>query len=202
MTIVPPEEILDFWIGDARTSAEATNEKRELWFKKSDETDTLLRDRFRETVDALAGGLAEEWDAVGPHANLAAVIALDQFSRNIFRGTAQSFASDALALKLTLNALDRGDHLARSPAEQAFTYLPLEHAEDHAMQARCVVLFSELAKSAPIEFKDACEDWLDFAHKHKVVIDQFGRFPHRNDILGRRSTQEELEYLAEPGAGF
>lgn len=202
MSLAAPEEILEFWIGDAATSAEAAAVKTALWFRKSDETDAVLRERFGATVAALAGGLSEEWNDQGPRARLAAIIALDQFSRNIYRGTPQSFANDPKALALSLKTLEQGEHLDAAIVEQVFIYLPLEHAEDAAMQTQCVNLMADMLERAPPAFKQICENWLDYAHKHKAVIDQFGRFPHRNAILGRASTSEEVEYLAQPGAGF
>ena len=202
MSLATPDEILEFWIGKAATSAEALGDKMSLWFKKSDETDELLRTKFGATVEALADGLAEDWSAQGARPRLAAIIALDQFSRNIYRETPESFANDPLAAKLALRALGAGDHERFSVAEQAFLYLPLEHAENAALQVRSVELFDAMATSAPSEFQGACDEWLDYARQHKDVIDRFGRFPHRNEILGRESTAEELEYLSKPGAGF
>lgn len=202
MSLVSPQDILNFWIGDAATSAEAAELKSKLWFKKSSETDDLLRDRFGETVTALAGGLADEWAGEGIHSRLAAIIALDQFSRNIYRGTPQSFANDPLALNLSLEAIDQGAHLHLSVVEQVFLYLPLEHAEDAGHQAQCVSLMAKMRDQAPDEFKPLCENWLDYAYRHKAIIDQFGRYPHRNNILARVSTQEEVEFLSKPGSGF
>ncbi len=202
MSIASPEEILDFWIGDAVSSAEATKEKSKLWFRKSKETDALLRDRFAETVEALANGLAEDWAARCVRARLAAIVALDQFSRNIYRGTPQSFANDARALKLALQAIDIDEHLELPVVEQVFLYLPLEHAEDAEMQKLSVKLFTRLHETAPEAFNDACADWLDYAVRHKKIIDLYGRFPHRNAVLGRQSTIAELDFLTQPGSSF
>ena len=202
MSLATPEDVLEFWIGDAAHSADALRKKSKLWFRKSDETDALLRERFGRTVEALADGLAEEWAALGRQPRLAAIIALDQFSRNIYRGTPASFANDPLALKLALAAIQQGDHVGAPVAEQVFLFLPLEHAEDRDLQARCVDLFKNLKIHAPEVFSEACADWLDYAHRHKKVIDLFGRFPHRNAILGRPSTPAELEFLTQPGSGF
>lgn len=202
MTDVSPDDVLEFWIGDAGSSADALKEKSKLWFRKSEETDALLRERFGETVEALASGMAHEWAERGRRARLAAIIALDQFSRNIYRGTPQSFANDPLALALALDAIDKGEHLGAPVVEQVFLYLPLEHAEDAELQNQCVGLFNALHESAPEAFGDACADWLDYAHRHKKIIDVFGRFPHRNAILERESTPAELEFLTQPGSGF
>ena len=202
MNGVSPEDILDFWIGDAATSADAASAKNALWFRKSDETDALLRARFGATVEALSDGLVDEWSDQGPRARLAAIIALDQFSRNIYRGAPKSFANDPTALALSLKAIEQGEHVDIPIVEQVFLYLPLEHAEDAERQTQCVSLMAGMLERAPTAFKPMCEDWLDYSRRHKAVIDQFGRFPHRNKILGRVSTPEEVEYLAQPGAGF
>ena len=202
MILATPDDVLNFWIGDEARSAEALKEKSQLWFRKSDATDEMLRARFGVTVEALADGLADEWAVQGRGSRLAAVIALDQFSRNIYRGTPQSFANDPLALKLALQAIETGEHLTAPVVEQVFLYLPLEHAEDKDLQNRCVELFARLYEKAPEAFSEACADWLDYAHRHKKIIDLFGRFPHRNAILGRKSTPAELEFLTQSGSGF
>lgn len=202
MNLATPDDVLDFWIGEAAVSAEVADAKGALWFRKSDETDAHLRSRFASTVEALADGLADKWSMRGPKARLAAIIALDQFSRNIYRGTPQSFANDPLALRLALETIDQGAHLTMPVVEQVFTYLPLEHAEDADFQGKCVDLMTSMLQRAPEAFKPLCEGWLDYAHRHKAVIDAFGRFPHRNEILGRTSTPAELDYLSKPGSGF
>ena len=202
MSLTTPDDILEFWLGDAAHTADALKEKSKLWFRKSDDTDRRLRERFGETVEALADGLADDWAQAGRLPRLAAIIALDQFSRNIYRGTPASFANDPLALKLTLSAIEQGDHVGAAVVEQVFLFLPLEHAEDLDLQVQCVELFRNLKMHAPEAFSEACADWLDYAHRHKKVIDLFGRFPHRNAILGRPSTPAELEFLAQPGSGF
>ena len=202
MSVVSPGEVLDFWIGAAANSAEAAGEKSKLWFGKSDNTDAEIVERFSATINALANGLAADWADRGAHARLAAVIVLDQFSRNAFRGEPEAFANDAVALSLSLEAIEMGEDKSLSEAERAFLYLPLEHAESKDMQARSVAKFAELAGDARDTFKPICDEWLDYAHRHKDVIDRFGRFPHRNEILGRLSTSEEAEYLAQPGSGF
>ena len=127
---------------------------------------------------------------------------LDQFTRNVFRDTPDSFVSDPKALALALDGIERGHDQAVPPMARIFCYLPLEHAEDAALQARAVALMQALRDDPRAEPKAFFDNTLDFARRHQAVIERFGRFPHRNAILGRASTAEEQAYLAQPGAGF
>lgn len=202
MSFARPDEILDYWIGPAAHDASLLEERMKLWFHKSDEVDSEIRTRFLSTIDHLMDGLAEDWAGRGPRTRLAAIIALDQFPRNIFRDTPQAFAYDRLALGLTKDGLLSHADEELTEVEQVFFYLPLEHSESMADQALCVGLMEDLVKSARPAFKGFAEETLDFAHRHKAVIDRFGRFPHRNAALGRENTPEEETYLSQPGAGF
>ncbi|MEM1035263.1 MAG: DUF924 family protein [Pseudomonadota bacterium] len=203
MTALPsPQDVLDYWLGDATNDAGAADEKMKLWFEKSEATDADLAEHFLDLMAPLAGGLAQEWADKGPSQRLAAIIALDQFSRNLFRDTKHAFASDPLALNLTKDALSKGEDAGLSEVERIFLYLPLEHSEDMADQDLSVQKYTELAQDARPAFKALCENTLDYAIRHRDVIDQYGRFPHRNAILKRTSTEAELEYLSKPGAGF
>ena len=183
------QDVLDFWFGALPLT------QRAEWFKKDPAFDDTIRRRFGALVEtALAQGLP--WNAT-PHDRLAQLIVLDQFPRNLFRGDARAFAGDARALQLALGLVDDGSHLALHPLQRWFAYLPLEHAEDLALQDRCVALCAALAADAP-----GFDGALDYARRHRDVIAQFGRFPHRNAALGRASTADEAAYLATPGAGF
>src|SRR5690606_32287203 len=137
-----------------------------------------------------------------PQGRLALIILLDQFPRNMYRETPQAFAFDAKARALTLEGLQAGDDQALRPIERVFFYLPLEHAEDLALQHRCVELFETLAASLPEETRKSFDGFTDFARKHRVIVERFGRFPHRNAILGRESTDEEIAFLRTPGSSF
>jgi uncharacterized protein (DUF924 family) len=191
------QEVLDFWFG-APGSATFGQNRRE-WFVKDASFDADIRTRFGEVIDqALSGGL-KDWDAQGPQGVLARILVLDQFTRNAWRNTPQSFAGDALALAAATGLADSGADRALSPQQRVFAYLPFEHAEDAAMQARAVELFTQLAADHP---GPGFEDNLDYAHRHRGVIARFGRFPHRNEILGRVSTPEETEFLRQPGSRF
>ncbi len=197
-----PDAVLDYWIGSAAEDSQAATQKNALWFGKSFATDRYIADNFLPLLPALANGLAGDWAAQGPRQRLAAIITLDQFSRNLFRGHALSFRHDALALGLTKDSLDSGEDKDMSEAERIFLYLPLEHSEDLADQDISVSRYEELTRSARPEFKPLCDSTLDYAVKHRDVIVQFGRFPHRNGVLKRADTPEEQTYLAQPGAGF
>jgi uncharacterized protein (DUF924 family) len=189
------QDVLDFWFG-APYSAEAGQPRRE-WFVKSDAFDDIIRDRFGAAIEqALAGGL-REWDEQGPQGTLARILVLDQFTRNAYRNTPQSFAGDALALAAARALVDSGADKHLPPLQRAFAYMPFEHAEDAYMQERAVELFGVLAAEHP-----GFDEMLDYAHRHRGVIARFGRFPHRNAILGRASTPEEEEFLRQPGSRF
>ena len=190
-----PQDVLDFWFG-APGSPEAGKPRRE-WFVKKDEFDAVIRDRFGPVIDqALAGGL-REWDAEGAQGTLARILVLDQFTRNAHRNTPLSFAGDALALAAARALVDSGADRALAPLQRAFAYMPFEHAEDAYMQECAVELFGVLAAEHP-----GFDEMLDYAHRHRGVIARFGRFPHRNEILGRASTPEEVEFLRQPGSRF
>lgn len=181
--------VLDFWFGPPPLQS------RPAWFRKDPAFDESIRARFGALVDrALDTGLG--WGPA-PAERLAEIVVLDQFPRNLFRGQARAFAGDARARALALALVDDGGHLALHPLQRWFAYLPLEHAEDLALQDRCVDLIGALAAADP-----AHADALDYAERHRDVIRRFGRFPHRNAALGRASTAEELAYLAQPGSGF
>lgn len=185
------QEVLDFWFAD---------ETAVRWFVRDDELDQAVRERFADTLDAAAAGTLEHWAAT-PRGWLALLIVLDQFSRNIYRDDARAFAQDAKAQALTLEGLQRRDDEALAPLERLFAYLPLEHAEDLALQWRAVTLFRALALQAAPSARGQYEVYLDYARRHCEIVTRYGRFPHRNALLDRPSTPDELAYLAE-GGGF
>jgi uncharacterized protein (DUF924 family) len=137
-----------------------------------------------------------------PESRLAAIITLDQLSRNIYRGMPTAFASDQLALSWSLSGIDAGMDKQLRPIERVFFYMPMEHAENLGVQRQSVWHFQQLIKIVPDSDKEIFAGFLDFAEKHAAVIERFGRFPHRNVILGRESTPDELDYLSQPGSGF
>ncbi len=189
------QDVLDFWF--LPSGAEGHGKQRIEWFRKDEAFDAALRERFGGLIaQAMAGGL-REWDEQGPRGTLARLLVLDQFTRNAFRGKPESFGGDTLALQAAHQLVDSGGYQSLSPVERQFVYMPFEHAEDARMQEQAVSLFTELAAQ-----HEGFGEALDYAHRHRGVIARFGRFPHRNAILGRASSPEELAYLALPGAGF
>ena len=190
-----PQEVLDFWF--LPPLAEGHGKPRDEWFRKDARFDAAIAERFGAAIAlAKAGGL-REWDRQGARGTLARILLLDQFTRNAFRGTPESFSGDALALAAASELEASGADRTLTPTERWFAYMPFEHAEDARMQEKSVKLFAELAKESH-DFGGA----LDYAHRHRGVIARFGRFPHRNAILGRASTPEELVFLSQPGSGF
>ena len=189
------QQVLNFWFGPLGGPDEGR--LRTAWFSKNPAFDAEIRERFGALIEqALAGGL-HDWDAGGAQGALARILLLDQFTRNSFRDTARAFAGDTLALAAALTLIDAGGDRALTTLQRVFAYLPLEHAEDLALQRRSVALFEALAA------EDAQQAGaLDYARRHLAVIERFGRFPHRNQALGRASSPAELDYLAQPGAGF
>jgi len=198
---VTPESVLEFWFGDDLDSCEATAARRLLWFGGDPSFDERIRDRFGGLPSrALRGGL-DSWrqDA---RSSLALVLVLDQFPRNLYRGTAQGFAYDPSAKEVAVAALERRFDTQLAPLEATFLYLPLEHSEDIESQERCVSLFRNLLDRAPVNQRPQFELSLSYAIRHREVIRRFGRFPHRNAILGRPSTSEELSFLESGGDTF
>lgn len=172
-------QVLEFWYGELEP---------EQWWKRDENVDATVKSRFGSLYEILAADIPESWLAT-PHGRLAAVIVLDQFPRNMFRGDARSFTTDPKALELASETISAGDDMKLEPEGRSFLYMPFQHSEDPKMQQRSVELFTALGN----------EEQLDFAIKHKEIIDRFGRFPHRNEMLGRESTAEETEFLKEPG---
>ncbi|AOY02224.1 hypothetical protein BJP62_05825 [Jeongeupia sp. USM3] len=168
---------------------------RTAWFNKDPVFDAAIRRRFLATVEAALTGDCDDW-ASDAHGTLALLIVLDQFPRNLFRGSASAFAGDEIACRLAHAALDAGWHQTLSPVEQLFLFLPLEHSESLADQERMVSLTEQW------QGDDVLGEFHRYAVLHHEVIARFGRFPHRNEALGRAHTADEADYLAQPGSGF
>lgn len=187
--------IFDFWF--LPPGSPGYGAARVEWFRKDERFDREIEAAFAPLIErALAGGL-RDWDAGGPQPALARILLLDQFTRNVHRGTPRAFAGDKLALQAAQDMVDDDEDLALLPVQRAFVYLPFEHAEDMDRQRQSVALFSRLAAA-----DGGFGSMLDYAVRHRDVIARFGRFPHRNAILGRPSTPEELAFLQQPGSGF
>lgn len=186
------QEILSFWFGEP--GAAEFGKSRPFWFTKSAETDELIRARFGATVEAALSGQLSNWTETSRGA-LALIIVLDQFTRNIYRGTPKSFAGDPQALRLASHLVDRGDDRSLELVERWFVYMPFEHSEFLGDQHESVRLSERLAE-------DGLQEPLPWATRHFDVIKRFGRFPHRNSILSRESTPEEVEFLKQDGSRF
>jgi len=188
------DEILEFWFGPALADPEALARQAELWFKADPRFNQEVKTQFGRDLEAVAKGDLDTW-RTSPRARLAGIVLLDQFSRNIYRGTARAFTQDPKALTLCLEAVATGEDRQLHPVERLFFYMPLQHGEDPEIQERSVRQFSALEQDAPQELKSYLKTTLDFAKEHRDIIRRFGRFPHRNAVLGRMSTPEEEEFL-------
>ena len=193
--------VLSFWLGEVPLCNDAALEKRAMWFSKSEALDAEIAHRFGDDVLDAQAGEYQHWEQT-PEGTLALLILLDQFSRNIWRGKPASFSCDAQALALAKRALSQGRDAQVASVARIFFYLPLEHAEDMACQHAAVAALEHLAACADAKTYDFLQVTAEYARKHREVVAQFGRFPHRNRILGRPSTATEEVYLAQPGAGF
>ena len=177
-----PDEILHFWYHECDESD---------WFTRSAQLDATIAERFSDIHAQAAAGELAHW-RIAPQGRLAEVLILDQFSRNLFRDDARAFAYDNMALVLTQEAIHSGDDKALEVKERWFLYLPFMHSESAIIHEQAVTLFTDLG----------IETVLDFEWKHKKIIDRFGRYPHRNAVLGRASTPEEQAFLNEPDSSF
>jgi uncharacterized protein (DUF924 family) len=200
-------DILEFWFGLRPYSRLAVEQRMRLWFgddaapELQPQTDETIKLRFRElSTDAAAGRLAN-WES-SPRRRLALVLLLDQFPRNIYRGTVRAFMQDRAALSLTLGGMQLGAEAALDPVERIFFYMPLQHAESREVQQESVAAFHRLAIEAPEDLQPEFDSVLQFAKLHCDIIQRFGRFPHRNETLGRISTVEEDDWLQSEGQRF
>jgi uncharacterized protein (DUF924 family) len=195
------DAILDFWFGSLDQDGCADSEHSARWWKKDAAFDEEIGRRFGEVYRSIRAGELDDW-LKDPRGRLAQVIALDQFSRNTFRGTPEAFAGDARAREIAVDALDRGDDRALPRDQRFFLYMPLMHSEDLALQDRTIALFTALRDSAPPALREKSAGYLKYAEMHRDIVRRFGRFPHRNAILGRPSSPEELAFLEQPGSSF
>ena len=193
--------LLEWWFGSAESPSEAAKAKGKLWFGKDQAQDTEAQTRFGDLVEsALAGGL-KEW-AESPAGWLALILLLDQLPRMIHRDTPKAYAGDLRAQALVTHGLKLGRDQHLDPLQRTFIYLVLEHCENIDAQNDAVARFTELLPLLPATDREFLTSSLDYAERHRTVIARFGRFPHRNEILGRDSTPEEIEFLKEPGSRF
>ncbi|HEA3131146.1 TPA: DUF924 domain-containing protein [Aeromonas hydrophila] len=198
----PWQPLITFWFGEETDDVTRAKRQAPLWWGKNSDTDALLASRFGDLTAAAAAGELAHW-ADAAEGRLALILLLDQLPRNIHRGTPAAFAQDAKARDLCLKGLSLEADLALPPLGRVFFYLPLEHAESREQQARSVTLFEGLAtEQADGPARETFASFADFARRHQVIVERFGRFPHRNAILGRQDTAEEAAFLLQPGSGF
>ncbi len=201
MKLEQAETILEFWFGTESDDVVAARQQAELWWKKHPEVDQEIRERFASLLDAGANGSLDDW-LTSSRGILAMIILADQFSRNMYRDTPRSFAYDPLARNWCKAGLDSGADRMLRPIERVFFYLPIEHSELLEDQHRSVALYEELAESVPEAQRKLFDGHLNYAVRHREIVERFGRFPHRNAILDRESTEEETEFLQKPGSSF
>ena len=193
-----PQDILSFWFGDDPDQP-AKNSK--LWWKKDPQNDGEIKDKFLADLEAAKGGQLEAWKDT-PEGTLAFIILIDQFSRNIYRDRAAAFGQDKLAQQACLEGIEKGFDQKIPHVHRAFFYLPLMHSEAWEHHEKALEIYRQLAESCPAESKKMLEANHQYAISHAKIVKQFGRYPHRNKILGRQSTPEEAEFLTQPGSSF
>lgn len=192
---------MGFWFAGPADEADHINRRIETWFNVDAEFDAAIREKFKRVVENAADGRYDHWSATARGA-LAIVIVLDQFPRNIYRKTPRAFATDERALDVCRDGIARGIDLELTLFERTFFYMPFEHAEDIDAQDLCVDYYERLLETATAEFRDIARRSLAAGKAHREVIRRFGRFPHRNSILGREPTTEEAEWYAVNAAGW
>ncbi|MCE5316771.1 MAG: DUF924 domain-containing protein [Parachlamydia sp.] len=193
-------EILQFWFGPLKNSEEYAEDRNTLWFSANEVFDAEIRQRYESMIQEASQSLLD-WKGT-PQGRLGLILLLDQFTRNAYRNTPQAFACDALAQQVALEGIARGDDLQLRPIERCFFYLPLEHAEDLALQELSIAKFDHLVSDLPESQREDYQGYADYAGHHYRIIKRFGRFPHRNAILGRESTQDEVQYLTGSLSSF
>ena len=195
------EAVLNYWFGPEQGAQDISANRSKFWFMGGPAADAEIQERFGELLAAAAAGGLQDWEAE-PRQALALLIVLDQFSRNVYRGTPQAFAQDARAQALAQSLIVAGKDKELRWIERVFVYMPLEHAEDMQLQEQAVSCFSQLAAEVPPALKPTFDSFLDYAKRHRDVIARFGRFPGTNAALGRSSTADEEAYLKATNSVF
>jgi len=197
------KKIVHFWFGDLKKNEVPGDDKQKSWWMKDAEFDKRIKDNFGNDLKKAINGDLDDWKT-SPEGSLALIILLDQFSRNIHRDTIKAFSQDDKSIEICLEGIEKGFDKKLHPVQRIFFYIPLMHSEDIDMQEKSLKYFSGLVK----EYKesesvaDVVSNSYKFAVKHYDIIKRFGRYPHRNEILGRESTPEEIEFLNQPGSSF
>ena len=195
------EAVLSFWFKEQSLTAPQIDRRMEIWFGEDPVFDHEIEKEFGNDVASASKGDLNHW-AHNSHGRLALIILLDQFRRNMYRGTAKAYSRDRTALELCVHgAMEKKDECL-TPIQRVFFYMPLQHAESRKVQAKSVELYRRLAKSVSPTLRETFMTVAEFAELHKDIVDQFGRFPHRNEVLGRENTPQEAEFLAGDAPDF
>ncbi len=195
------EGVLGFWFGELDQDGRAGAENKARWWRKDPAFDQLIRDRFGALHEAVIAGQRDRWLA-SPRGRLAFIIVLDQFSRNMFRGSGRTHEGDVLAVEAAREGVALGIDRQLAHDERGVFYMPFMHSESLADQDHCVELFSTWREQLSGPAREAVVGLLGYADKHRDIVRRFGRFPHRNALLGRESTPEEVDFLSRPGSSF
>lgn len=189
------DSILSFWFREQELSAPQIDHRMDIWFGEDPVLDHEIEKEFSDDVDAACSGSLDHW-AAEPHGRLALILLIDQFRRNIHRNTAAAFSRDNLALKLCVEGAVEKKDKGLTPIQRVFFYMPLQHAESRKVQAKSVELYARLAEVVSPTYRETFLTVAQFAELHRDIVEQFGRFPHRNALLDRENTAEEAKYLA------
>ena len=195
------DAILAYWFRERELSAPQIDHRMDVWFGEDEIFDLECKKEFADDIDRASNGDLDYWGHT-PHGRLALILLLDQFRRNVYRNTAEAFAMDRAALKLCVEGAMEKKDKGLTPIQQAFFYMPLQHAESLKVQERAVEIFHRLAGAVSPTFRETFETMAQFAELHRDIVEQFGRFPHRNKLLNRANTAEENEYLAADSPDF
>lgn len=201
MTASAIAEITQFWLGPALESPDAANSRRDWWYRGGEAVDAEIRARFGPLVDAACNGGLADWEKSGQGA-FALILLLDQFTRNIFRGTTRAYAGDGRAFQVVSTAIAAGLDTSLHPVERIWLYHPFHHSESVAEQDRGLALLQAVHSDAPADWRPYVERSIQGWTRHRNIVSRFNRFPHRNHKLGRQSTAEELAFLATEGESF
>jgi len=195
------DAILSFWFMEEQLTAPQIDRRMDIWFGEDEVFDHDCKKEFSDDVARASAGQLNHW-AHRPHGRLALILLLDQFRRNIYRNTAAAFEFDKAALKLCVEGAMEKKDKELTPIQKAFFYMPLQHAESRKVQAKAVQIFARLAQAVSPTYRETFETITQFAELHRDIVEQFGRFPHRNKLLNRENTSEEDEYLAGDSPDF
>ena len=195
------DAVISFWFQEKELTAPQIDGRMDVWFGEDAVFDQQIQSEFSGDIEEASEGKLDHW-AHTPRGRLALILLLDQFRRNIYRGTAEAYAEDKRALKLCVEGAMEKKDKGLSPIQRAFFYMPLQHAESRKVQAKSVAIFSRLAEAVSPTYAETFMTIAQFAELHRDIVEQFGRFPHRNVVLNRANTPEEEEYLASDGPSF